>query len=216
MRAFFSREFMPTIHHSSFEAGAAVPDADDPLEFGFLEQSRNILVGVRASSSARSRRAGRSCSRACTSCRACAARPEGAVSVFVVLSIEDEDEHAQHFHYRDEGTERPLASYLDQFAEIRRLQGFIVDRAAREGVPVIENEDADARRGRSPSSSSTPRSAREARADERRIAGRRDRTPPCHCQSYLRATEHAALGAARWLGRADEGGAEEAAATGMR
>jgi len=39
---------------------------------------------------------------------------------------------------------------------------------------------------------------------------------PCLCQSYLRATEHAALVSARWLGRADEDAAETAAATGMR
>jgi fructose-1,6-bisphosphatase II len=39
---------------------------------------------------------------------------------------------------------------------------------------------------------------------------------PCQCQSYLRATERAALVSARWLGRADEGAAEETAATGMR
>jgi fructose-1,6-bisphosphatase II len=38
----------------------------------------------------------------------------------------------------------------------------------------------------------------------------------CLCQSYLRATEHAALRAARWLGRADQEGAEEAAAAAMR
>jgi fructose-1,6-bisphosphatase II len=38
----------------------------------------------------------------------------------------------------------------------------------------------------------------------------------CLCQSYLRATEHAALRAARWLGRADQEGAEEAAAGAMR
>ncbi|MGH3055789.1 MAG: 2-phosphoglycerate kinase, partial [Gaiellaceae bacterium] len=50
MRAFFSSDFMPTIHQSSFEAGDAFPDADDPLEFGFREQARNVLVGVRASS----------------------------------------------------------------------------------------------------------------------------------------------------------------------
>jgi fructose-1,6-bisphosphatase II len=47
-----------------------------------------------------------------------------------------------------------------------------------------------------------------------------ERTPvlqaPCQCQSYLRATEHAALRAARWLGRADQEAAEEAAADGMR
>jgi fructose-1,6-bisphosphatase II len=36
------------------------------------------------------------------------------------------------------------------------------------------------------------------------------------CQSYLRATEHAALRAARWLGRADQEGAEEWAAEGMK
>ena len=39
---------------------------------------------------------------------------------------------------------------------------------------------------------------------------------PCNCESYLRATERAALAAARWLGRADQVGAEEAAASGMR
>ncbi|HEY2073745.1 MAG TPA: class II fructose-bisphosphatase [Gaiellaceae bacterium] len=39
---------------------------------------------------------------------------------------------------------------------------------------------------------------------------------PCMCQSYLRATEHAALLSARWLGRADQEGAENAAATAMR
>lgn len=38
----------------------------------------------------------------------------------------------------------------------------------------------------------------------------------CECQAYLRATERAALVSARWLGRADEHAAEEAAATGMR
>ena len=38
---------------------------------------------------------------------------------------------------------------------------------------------------------------------------------PCLCQSYLRATEAAALAAARWLGRADQTAAEEAAAGGM-
>jgi fructose-1,6-bisphosphatase II len=40
--------------------------------------------------------------------------------------------------------------------------------------------------------------------------------PLCLCETYLRATERAALGAARWLGRDDREAAEEAAATGMR
>ncbi len=41
-------------------------------------------------------------------------------------------------------------------------------------------------------------------------------TGPCLCQEYLRATEHAALVSARWLGRADQEAAEGAAAKAMR
>src|SRR5581483_7994190 len=37
----------------------------------------------------------------------------------------------------------------------------------------------------------------------------------CLCESYLRATERAALAGARWLGRADQESAEEAAFSGM-
>jgi fructose-1,6-bisphosphatase II len=39
---------------------------------------------------------------------------------------------------------------------------------------------------------------------------------PCLCESYARVTERAALASARWLGRADEAGAEEAACSGMQ
>jgi 2-phosphoglycerate kinase len=145
MRAFFSREFMPSVHYSSFEAGAAVPDADDPLTAGFIEQSRNVLVGVRASID-----------------RALEERwsiilegvhlvpgmlpleAEEAVFCQCVLSIDDETAHAQHFLSRSGDSERPLANYLDHFAEIRRLQRFVVGRAEREGVPVLENTDAEA------------------------------------------------------------------------
>ena len=50
MRAFFSREFMPTIHYSSFEAGQAVDDdvTGDPTIVGFVDQCRHVCVGVEA------------------------------------------------------------------------------------------------------------------------------------------------------------------------
>ena len=145
MRAFFSRAFMPSIHESSFEAGDVYPDADDPLEFGFLQQARNVLVGVRASSE-RALEEGWSLVLEGVHLvpgMVALPRPDQAVSVFVVLSIEDEDDHARHFHFRDEGSERPESRYLERFEDIRRLQSVIVARARREGVPVIENEDAD-------------------------------------------------------------------------
>src|SRR5437763_14042924 len=52
MRAFFSTEFMPAIHHSSFEAGRAMAGDEDEgkqtVLDGFMEQTREVLVGVRA------------------------------------------------------------------------------------------------------------------------------------------------------------------------
>ncbi|HEY4412509.1 MAG TPA: hypothetical protein VGN06_05880 [Gaiellaceae bacterium] len=144
LRAFFSHEFMPTIHYSSFAAGAAMPEADDPLVAGFLEQSRNVLVGVTASIE-RALQEGWSIIFEGVHLvpGLLPAEVEGAVVCPFVLSIEDETEHAQHFFSRTEGSERPLGNYLDHFAEIRKLQTFIVDRAEREGVPVIENESAE-------------------------------------------------------------------------
>ena len=73
MRAFFSKEFMPSIHYSSFEAGLGLPKAEeeesgDAALLGFLDQTRNVLTASRPRSSARSTRAGRWCSRASTSC----------------------------------------------------------------------------------------------------------------------------------------------------
>ena len=70
-------------------------------------------------------------------------RLEGAVVCPFVLTIEDEDDHARHFFSRNAGSERPLASYLDHIGDIRRLQTFIVARAEREGIPVIENVSAE-------------------------------------------------------------------------
>jgi fructose-1,6-bisphosphatase II len=43
-----------------------------------------------------------------------------------------------------------------------------------------------------------------------------DGEPRCHCEPYAAVTERAALASARWLGRGDVKGAEEAAATAMR
>jgi 2-phosphoglycerate kinase len=145
MRAFFSRTFMPSIHQSSFEAGDAHPDADDPLEFGFLQQARNVLVGVRASSE-RALEEGWSLMLEGVHLVPGMVElpsPDLAVSVFVVLSIQNEDEHVRHFHHRDEDSERRESRYLERFEDIRRLQELIVARAERAGVPVIENEDAD-------------------------------------------------------------------------
>ena len=147
MRAFFSEEFMPSIHHSSFEAGDALTgDWPDRLIGGFLEQTRDVLVGVRAALD-RALHEGLS-----TVLEGVHLVPgmvptslEQAVLVQCVLAIEDEEAHARHFWIRDAASDgvRPLGKYLERFDDIRRIQDFLVERAREIGVPVIENTDLE-------------------------------------------------------------------------
>ena len=136
MRAFFSHEFMPSVHHSSFEG--------EPLVETFMEQSRTVLVGVRASIE-RALQEGWS-----IVLEGVHLVPglvplelEGAVVSSCVLRISDETAHAQHFFTREAGTQRPMAKYLDRFDSIRRLQELLVSRAVATGTPVVENENAE-------------------------------------------------------------------------
>jgi len=56
----------------------------------------------------------------------------------------------------------------------------------------------------------------ELRIDPERLAAEVGPRMPCICESYARVTERAALAGARWLGRADQEAAEEAAFSGAR
>jgi len=145
MRAFFSLDFMPSIHYSSFEAAAAVatPDeAKDPTLVGFNDQTRNVLVGVRAViDRALTERYSMTLEGVHVVPGLVPAAVEGAVVVQALLAIQDEDEHARHFWVRDAGSEglRPVAKYLDSLGDIRRIQAYLIERAEKTGVPVIEN-----------------------------------------------------------------------------
>ena len=142
MRAFFSSEFMPSIHYSSFEVGDRDADEPNPLLNGFLEQTRNVLVGVRA---AIDRAMQEGWSMVIEGVHLVPgmlpALIEGALVVQCVLVIEDEHEHAAHFSTRDvDGGARAPAKYLQHLADIRTIQAHIVNRAHKHEVPVIDNE----------------------------------------------------------------------------
>jgi 2-phosphoglycerate kinase len=151
MRAFFSREFMPSIHYSSFEARLALTKAEeeetgDAALLGFLDQSRNVLVGVEA---AIGRALSENWSLVLEGIHLVpgmfAVEHERALVVQCVVAIPDEQLHRRHFVIRDvaSGGERPGDRYIDGFPEIRSIQDYIVERARRHDVPVIENASID-------------------------------------------------------------------------
>ena len=148
MRAFFSKEFMPSIHYSSFEAGLGLSKAEeeesgDAALLGFLDQTRNVLTGVEA---AIQRALDEGWSMVLEGVHLVpgmiATELKGALVVQCVLAIEDEEIHRTHFWIRDEASEgiRPSDRYLAGLPEIRMIQEYVLDRAARFDVPVIQNE----------------------------------------------------------------------------
>jgi len=145
MRAFFSEEFMPSIHRSSFEAVSSAEESVDPVLDGFFEQTRNVLVGVRAALE-RALQEGWSIVLEGVHLVPGMLPPiEGALVVHCVLEIEEPQAHAAHFWVRDATSEglRPVQRYLDALDDIRVVQTAIVERAQRAGVPVVENSNIE-------------------------------------------------------------------------
>src|SRR5689334_23806634 len=152
MRAFFSQEFMPAIHHSSFEAGRAIADADaegsEAVLDGFLEQTRDVLVGVQAAIDRALEEGWSMVLEGVHLVPGMLPREiRGALVVQCVLAINDAEAHASHFWIRDSDSDgvRPYDRYLDAFDDIRLVQAYIQGRARKHEVPVIENgniEDA--------------------------------------------------------------------------
>jgi 2-phosphoglycerate kinase len=146
MRAFFSEEFMPSVHYSSFEAGQGLPaaekEAGDPLLLGFMDQTRHVLVGVRASVDRALEEGWSMVLEGVHLVPGMLTSPKGrALVVHAVLAIDDEATHAQHFWLRDALSHgvRAHDKYVDRLADIRHIQDFIVDEAHKTGVPVIDN-----------------------------------------------------------------------------
>lgn len=148
MRAFFSPEFMPTIHYSSFEAGQAVDEevTGDPTTVGFVQQCRHVCVGVDAALRRSLTEGWSMVLEGVHLVPGLVPRTlEGALLVHAVLEIADEDVHRLHFHVRESATggSRAMDKYLERLDDIRRIQTYISGRARREGVPVIENANVE-------------------------------------------------------------------------
>jgi 2-phosphoglycerate kinase len=151
MRAFFSPAFMPSVHFSSFDAGLALTKAEeeeagDARLLGFLDQTRNVLVGVEA---AIERALAEGWSMVLEGVHLVPgmvqAQLADALVVHVVVCVSDEETHRGHFWVRDSSTDglRALDKYLEGMPEIRLIQDAILDRARRFDVPVIENQALD-------------------------------------------------------------------------
>jgi 2-phosphoglycerate kinase len=151
MRGLFSRELMPTLYTSSFDADSALREppsrAMDRVMMGFREQTAAVAVGL-----------GALIERAAV--EGTSAIIEGAhvvpgfldleqfservVAVPLVVAVEDEDVHRGHFVARSaDSAARPFDRYIRNFDNIRRVQKYIKSQALSHDWPVIASYNLD-------------------------------------------------------------------------
>jgi 2-phosphoglycerate kinase len=153
MRAFFSPRLMPEVHYSSFDAGEAIRipvtrNLDRQL-IGFVEQVEMVSVGVAA---VVERAVSEGTAMVVEGVHvvpglfpATTAQWERALLLPMVVAVRDAELHRSHFFVRERETDgrRPFERYLRNFADIRRIQDFILARANEEGTLVIDNVNID-------------------------------------------------------------------------
>jgi 2-phosphoglycerate kinase len=145
VRAFFSHDFMPSVHHSSFNVAAALRTYGDDQSgtvAGFLRQAHDLAPGIDALVQ---RAASEGTPIVLEGVHLLPEIPDPslrdqAVAVRVLLAARDEQAHRAHFHMRGAETPRASGRYLEAFDRIRILQDYLVERAEREGIPIIDEE----------------------------------------------------------------------------
>ena len=134
LRAFFTLEAMPTVHHSAFEAGGIS---------GYREQAERVGTGI-AAIVQRAANEGKPVVVEGVHVVPGGVHPrvrESCVLVEALVVVQDPDLHRAHFSLRP-GT-RPADRYLSRFEDIRRLQDHLWERARSEHVAIIDNENVD-------------------------------------------------------------------------
>jgi 2-phosphoglycerate kinase len=152
LRSAFTKEMFPTLYTSSFEADHAVrqpiPHSGDRLIIGFREQAAAVAVGAQSLID-------RAISEGTDLILEGAhlvpgflekvETSENAIVVPVLVVIDDEELHRNHFYQRGlEGGRRPKERYLKGFKKIRRIQRYMLSSAMMRGVPVVTHYDLDA------------------------------------------------------------------------
>jgi 2-phosphoglycerate kinase len=148
MRAMLSAELMPALHVSSFQTDRAVREPtrrSDALVAGFREQTQAVSVGIEAMIN-RSVTEGTSIViegvHVVPGFFDVETHEDRIVPVPLILEIDDEARHLNHFAVRETGV-RPAERYAANFGNIRKLQRYIKSQALSHGVPIVPNHSFD-------------------------------------------------------------------------
>lgn len=151
MRGIFTRDLMPAIHESAFNAWQGlrvpVPEGANPVIVGFREQTAVVTTGVKALID-RAVLEGDSLVIEGIHLVPGYLGPSSFADARVaqlVIGVDDEESHLSHFYIREVQTEgsRPFDRYRANFASIRLLGTYIQGLARDHGIPVIMSHQLD-------------------------------------------------------------------------
>jgi 2-phosphoglycerate kinase len=151
MRGLFSRELMPTLYTSSFDADSALQEAParaaERVILGFREQTAAVAVGLRALME-RAAVEGTSViiegAHVVPGFLDVAAFSDRVLAVPLVVTVENEELHRGHFVARSaDSAARPMGRYTQNFDNIRKVQKYIKSQALSHDWPVVANYGLD-------------------------------------------------------------------------
>ncbi len=151
MRGIFSRDLMPAIYESSFDAWRGlrvpVPRGASPVIVGFREQAAVVATGIR---SLIERSVTEGVSMVLEGIHVApgyieTSQVKQASVVQLLISVDDEEAHRSHFYIREIQTEgtRPFERYRANFSNIRLLGRYIDELAAEHCIPIVHSHQLD-------------------------------------------------------------------------
>lgn len=151
MRGIFSKDVMPAIHESSFNAWRClrvpVPAGANPVIVGFREQTAVVTTGIR---SLIERAEVEGVSMVVEGIHVVPgyidpAEFTGATVVQLIVTVDDDESHRSHFYIREvqTGGDRPFEKYRANFDNIRLLGHYIEDLAREHGTPIVHSHQLD-------------------------------------------------------------------------
>lgn len=151
MRLMFSRDLLPEIHASTFDAHEMIqrpPAGTDPVIHAFLEQAQKISVGVQA---LLDRAVEESYSMMIEGVNVVPGlidldryRGRAHVITLIVAGLNEEAYRKRFGRREDKVRDRSADRYLSYFKEILAIQDFILADAETHGTPIIDNVNLDA------------------------------------------------------------------------
>lgn len=151
MRGIFSRDLMPAIYESSFNAWRGlripVPAGANPVIVGFREQTAVVTTGIK---SLIERAVLEGVSMIVEGIHLVPGYIDpsefhNASVIQLIVTVDEEDAHRSHFYIREVQTDgsRPLEKYRANFDNIRLLGHYIEDLAREHGTPLVHSLQLD-------------------------------------------------------------------------